>query len=398
MVGLPARGKSYIARKVSRYLSWLGHTTRVFNVGSYRRRILGPQQRANFFDPDNPDGQRVLNDLAMQALDDMLAWFDEGGEVGIYDATNTTEHRRRIVLDRCKERQIPVVFIESICNDPAVIDANVRETKLSSPDYSGSDPDRAVTDFLERISNYERVYQTIDDDHLSYIKIIDVGRQMVLNRISGPIPERILPLLVRMHVTPRPIWFTRHGESELNARGILGGDPDLSSRGVEYADSLARFIDERVGSGKLTLWTSTLRRTIQTARPLGRKSVAWRALDEIDGGVCDGMTYAEIKEQMPDVYEARKRDKFGYRYPRGESYADVIQRLDRVTIEIERQRSPVLVIGHQAVLRALYAYFTDHPPQKCPYLSVPLHTVIELTPTPYGVTERRFQLDPIIMD
>ena len=31
MVGLPARGKTYIARKAARYLSWLGHETRVFN-------------------------------------------------------------------------------------------------------------------------------------------------------------------------------------------------------------------------------------------------------------------------------------------------------------------------------------------------------------------------------
>ena len=36
MVGLPARGKTYIARKVARYLSWLGYSTHVFNVGGYQ--------------------------------------------------------------------------------------------------------------------------------------------------------------------------------------------------------------------------------------------------------------------------------------------------------------------------------------------------------------------------
>ena len=44
MVGLPARGKTFIARKIARYLSWLGHRTRVFNVGSYRRARLGSHQ------------------------------------------------------------------------------------------------------------------------------------------------------------------------------------------------------------------------------------------------------------------------------------------------------------------------------------------------------------------
>ena len=38
MVGLPARGKTYISKKLARYLNWIGVTTRVFNVGDYRRQ------------------------------------------------------------------------------------------------------------------------------------------------------------------------------------------------------------------------------------------------------------------------------------------------------------------------------------------------------------------------
>ena len=44
MVGLPARGKSYIARQLSKYLNWLGVDTELFNAGEYRRKILGPGQ------------------------------------------------------------------------------------------------------------------------------------------------------------------------------------------------------------------------------------------------------------------------------------------------------------------------------------------------------------------
>jgi broad specificity phosphatase PhoE len=118
----------------------------------------------------------------------------------------------------------------------------------------------------------------------------------------------------------------------------------------------------------------------------------WRALDEIDAGVCDGMTYLEIKAGMPDEFTQRATDKFRYRYPRGESYYDVIQRLEPVIVELERQRSPVLVIAHQAVLRALYGYLMGKPQDECPYLEIPLHTVIELSPTEYGYDERRFPL------
>ncbi|KAK3045119.1 hypothetical protein LTS18_014530, partial [Coniosporium uncinatum] len=37
MVGLPARGKSYITKKMARYLNWLQHDARIFNVGERRR-------------------------------------------------------------------------------------------------------------------------------------------------------------------------------------------------------------------------------------------------------------------------------------------------------------------------------------------------------------------------
>lgn len=61
-----------------------------------------------------------------------------------------------------------------------------------------------------------------------------------------------------------------------------------------------------------------------------------------------------------------------------------MHRLEPVIIEILRQKTPVLVVSHQATLRVLYAYLTDKPPETCPDVLVPLHTVIELTPRAYG--------------
>ena len=46
------------------------------------------------------------------------------------------------------------------------------------------------------------------------------------------------------------------------------------------------------------VWTSTLVRTVQTASRLGRSIQRWKILDEIHAGMCDGLTYAEIKEQF----------------------------------------------------------------------------------------------------
>ncbi|GFH23018.1 6PF2K domain-containing protein, partial [Haematococcus lacustris] len=83
----------------------------------------------------------------------------------------------------------------------------------------------------------------------------------------------------------------------------------------------------------------------------------WKALDEIDAGVCDGMTYKQIAREMPEEFAARKQDKLRYRYPAGESYLDVVQRLEPVITEIERERECVVIVSHQAVLRAVLGYF-----------------------------------------
>ena len=40
----------------------------------------------------------------------------------------------------------------------------------------------------------------------------------------------------------------------------------------------------------------------------------WKCLNEIESGVCDSMTYAEIKEKYPNDFLARDKDKFSYRY------------------------------------------------------------------------------------
>jgi broad specificity phosphatase PhoE len=47
-----------------------------------------------------------------------------------------------------------------------------------------------------------------------------------------------------------------------------------------------------------------------------------------------------------------------FRYRRGESYEDLVARLEPVIMELERE-SNVLVVAHQAVLRCLLAYFRD---------------------------------------
>jgi broad specificity phosphatase PhoE len=394
-VGLPARGKTFTARKLAGYLAWLGYPTRVFNVGERRRSELGPGQQHDFFDPGNRDAAALRQQLADHTLDDALAWLRAEGRVAIYDATNATRERRRGISARAAEQDCDLLFVEIVNRDPAVVEGNLRETKLSSPDYAGIDERTALRDFQARIAHYESVYESLGEDEGAWLRIVDRGRKVEIHEVYGWIPGRIVSFLTNLQVTRRPIWLTRHGQSEWNLLGKIGGDSRLSEQGRAYAENLARYVHGHFqASDGLDVFTSTLRRTLETAAALGIEPGPWKALDEIHAGICDGMSYAEIAAAMPDEFEARKRDKYTYRYPRGESYQDVVQRVDRVIIELERYRTPVLVIAHRAVLRALYGYFLQIAPAQTPLLPMPLHTVIQVTPTAYGCDETRVELEP----
>jgi 6-phosphofructo-2-kinase / fructose-2,6-biphosphatase 2 len=146
------------------------------------------------------------------------------------------------------------------------------------------------------------------------------------------------------------------------------------------------------GTTKLTVWTSTLKRTIQTARFLPFEKLEWKALDELDSGVCDGLTYAEIEAAYPADFVARDEDKYNYRYLGGESYRDVVIRLEPIIMELERSEN-ILIVTHQAILRCIYAYFMNVPQERSPWMEVPLHTLIHLTPRAYSTEEKRLRAD-----
>jgi 6-phosphofructo-2-kinase len=104
------------------------------------------------------------------------------------------------------------------------------------------------------------------------------------------------------------------------------------------------------------------------------------------------MSYNDIKIKFPEEYEARQKNRLYYRFPGagGESYADVIERLKPIIIEIERMTVDAVVVSHNVTMRTLLAYFTGIAPEKIPKIKIPLHSVYCLEPTPYGADLKRY--------
>ena len=53
------------------------------------------------------------------------------------------------------------MFLESICTADEIVESNVREVKVHSPDYKGVEANEAIIDFLERIRHYEVELETM---------------------------------------------------------------------------------------------------------------------------------------------------------------------------------------------------------------------------------------------
>ncbi|CAL8147817.1 unnamed protein product [Orchesella dallaii] len=185
------------------------------------------------------------------------------------------------------------------------------------------------------------------------------------------------------------ILLSRHGESENNFSGKIGGDTNLSPRGRAYAAALASYINSLNIQCPVEVWTSGLKRTIATAAGVKcNQRKAMKELNELHAGCCEGMSYEEIQSEYPQEFAMRDQNKLTYKYPNGESYEDVLARVGPVigNIEesiLERRRDDdeekvLLIVSHQAVLRCFLSHFLDIAESELPYIEVPLHTVIWL--------------------
>ncbi|KAG6007507.1 hypothetical protein E4U21_005975 [Claviceps maximensis] len=490
MVGLPARGKSYITKKLQRYLSWQQHDSRIFNVGNRRRTAAGVKvsvhpklapeherldppveaatillngmptahgerpphrdepttlnlddgdceqheevdQTAKFFDPRNERASAIRNQVAMETLDELLDYLlNKGGAVGILDATNSTLKRRQDIVERIRDREpkLGILFIESICEDSHLLEANMR-LKLSGPDYRNKDPVKSLEDFRARVAAYASAYVPLgayeEDNDLQYIQMIDVGRKLIQHRLKGFLSGGISTYLSSFNLAPRQIWITRHGQSVDNELGKLGGDSILTERGHYYGLALYKFITQKrkewlmeqksklaqatfpplpgdntppypdmnkdLDEKNFCVWTSMLQRSVETAEYFDADDdydvKNWEMLNELNTGQFEGMTYEEIACQYPEEFHKRFEDKLNYIYPGvgGEGYLQVISRLRDMVREIERITEHVLIIGHRSVCRVLMAYFMDLTCEDITDMDVPLGMLYSIEPKPYGI-------------
>lgn len=383
MVGLPASGKSTLARRIRDDLKEEGIKCAIFNNGELRRRIAGPAStESSWYGPDNAEGREIREKIAKKNMQEARSWLNNGGDIAILDATNGSRRRRRLLEETLQDHDI--LFVECVNEDPLLKEACIRK-KAELPEYASYTEEEAIKSFTARIEYYESIYEHVGEE--KNWMIVDT----MANRILGESPmdgSRFYPAIRELVVTTwvKKLYLVRHGQTEFNREGRIGGDPLLSEKGRSQAASLARHMENVPIE---YIFTSTKRRSLETARFLissrpNARVYSLAEFDEINAGVCENMCYDEIRQRMPEVTRDRHADKFNYSYPGGESYAMVMQRVLR---GVRRALflsggAPTCIVGHQAINRTILSLFMRMRTEDIPYSFVPQNQYYRIENTP----------------
>ena len=144
------------------------------------------------------------------------------------------------------------------------------------------------------------------------------------------------------------LWFETHSTSVDNEAGVASGhlDSPLSENGCLQASGLGAQYSERLPA---VVWSSDLKRATMTTdiafsgKALPRRKD--RRLRECDYGAWTGCRVEQL-----DASRVRFVD---HPFPAGESFHDVVRRVEDFLNDLSRADQPVLVIGHRATWYAL---------------------------------------------
>ena len=389
MVGLPGRGKSYMSARICRWLRWKNLSCEIFNTGNTRRKTIDKFVDYKWFVHDGEEND-IRENISEKTVDNMIEWITNKEnknlnlthKIGIFDATNATNERRTKILEKLSKFVTldKITFIESICDNNDILDKNYSE-KLCNEDYINLEKSLAEIDFKNRVNEYQKKYKSVESDN-AYIQIYNMGEKFVLNKLSHLFQKNLAHFLLNLSKRNITIYMSRHGQSVGQIQNIIGGNSNLTKNGFEYSYKLKKYFDSiNKNNEKYDILCSKLQRTINTAKSFSNDInytiTQHSELNEIFGGEFESMSFDEVKEKFPDIYEFRKKNKFESSWPGGESYKTLIHRLESILLKIENETNNLIIIAHQAVCRMIYAYMMDVDPRDCVNMEINSHRLFE---------------------
>jgi len=157
---------------------------------------------------------------------------------------------------------------------------------------------------------------------------------------------------------PERAYLIRHGETDWNAAQRWQGfaPTGLNDAGRQQAQALANYLRARPIRA---VYSSDLLRALETAQILGaalgvdpQVDRRWR---EIDVGVFQGLTAAEVQLRYPDELAAWRADTLDYRVPNGETRRELQERAAAAwtAAVAASQADEIAIVSHGGTIRLL---------------------------------------------
>jgi len=163
------------------------------------------------------------------------------------------------------------------------------------------------------------------------------------------------------------LYFIRHGQTDLNQKGIVQGrgvNSPLNQNGIQQANA---FYEAYKTIPFDKIYTSTLLRTHQTVAPFLEMGIPMEklvGLDEISWGIYEGKEQnAEILHGFQRLVESWKNNELDQSVEDGESPNSLVARQKIAISHILKQEDEetVLICMHGRALRIMLCHLTNVP-------------------------------------
>jgi probable phosphoglycerate mutase len=185
------------------------------------------------------------------------------------------------------------------------------------------------------------------------------------------------------------VFLARHGQTEWNVARRRQGrlDSPLTAAGVAQARRHGSALRDCGVDG---IFASPQGRALTTARLIGAAltgdagTVGIEVIDdlaEVDHGEFGGLDDGQVDARYPGAWRQRAADKYRWRFPGGESYADADVRAARALEQLgERPARRPLIVAHEMIGRMLQRHLLGLDPHVAVTRAHPHDVVYRIDP------------------
>jgi broad specificity phosphatase PhoE len=203
---------------------------------------------------------------------------------------------------------------------------------------------------------------------------------------QGHEPRPLRPILTGRSATG--VYLARHGETSYNHEGRFQGQQQVPLNDTGRAQA-AELAERALAYGFAALWCSPLLRARETAdivaAAVGLEPKEDARLMETDAGEWTDRSFADVRAEAPQLFDAFAAADHDFAFPGGESFTEQELRVNAALERVQGGALPALVVCHGMVIRA--ALYTRAEDGRLPFQRVPNAAIVPLDPAEAAVAD-----------